>query len=246
MSYSRPVLPESFPEGSALECALYGMGVMISADKRVPDPNIEDTLISAVREELLHGGSRVLALATDWIEVHRDRINVDRLTRALESLSGEGNVKIYFTALAQWLVKSDRRFARLAHLYKGERRTFLSLPPDAPFSDLTGLLVTRAGGEDPRFANTCLKVPLGTIRRRPGKHILSAKELCKLHAPFRFRVMMGPSYRADLWAIYHQDPSLSAYEAAKRAYSSYETARQVKQDFELVRRVGSRAEPKSA
>jgi len=47
--------------------------------------------------------------------------------------------------------------------------------------------------------------------------------------------MMGPTYRADMWAALEQDPNLTAAEIARRAYGSFATAWQVRRDFGLVR-----------
>lgn len=45
---------------------------------------------------------------------------------------------------------------------------------------------------------------------------------------------MGPTYRADLWAVLETDPDLSAADLARAAYASFASAWQVKRDFNLL------------
>jgi hypothetical protein len=47
-------------------------------------------------------------------------------------------------------------------------------------------------------------------------------------------VIIGPSYRADMWAALETDPELSPTELARQTYGSFATAWQVKRDFVLV------------
>jgi hypothetical protein len=126
--------------------------------------------------------------------------------------------------MALWLW-NDRRFARLR------------LPPRTPRVDLlstgTDFQVKRRG-EDPRFASSPLRVPSGTLRDRAAD-VLSPAELAKRHKTYRQRVLMGPSYRADMWAALLAEPTLSAAELARRAYGSFATAWQVKRDFAVLR-----------
>lgn len=46
--------------------------------------------------------------------------------------------------------------------------------------------------------------------------------------------MIGPTYRADMWAALEADPDLSAAELARRTYGSFATAWHVRRDFALV------------
>jgi hypothetical protein len=88
-------------------------------------------------------------------------------------------------------------------------------------------------GEDPRFLGTALRVPAGILRDRTAD-VLSPAELARRHLVYRFRVMMGPSYRADMWAALAGDPSLKTAEIARLAYGSYATASAVRRAFALV------------
>src|SRR5690606_14474357 len=127
-----------------------------------------------------------------------------------------------WTAIAQWL-KADRRFSRL------KRRTAkrLDLLPAG-----TDFQIKRRG-EDPRFSGTALRVPAGVLRERL-QDVLSPEELASKHATYRHRIIIGPSYRADLWALLTINANLSPAELARQSYGSFATAWQVKRDFELL------------
>ena len=169
------------------------------------------------------GDLLVLSVLTSWIEVHQGHINADRLVRCVsEHLSAR--VHAYWAAVAHWLSK-DRRFARLAKIH------------DSPPVDLltvgTDFQITRRG-EDERFANSCLRVPAGTLRDRRAD-VLSPEVLVRRHAGYRNRVLMGPTWRADVWTVLEEEPDVSVAEAARRAGCSFATAWQVVQDFRLLR-----------
>ena len=76
-------------------------------------------------------------------------------------------------------------------------------------------------------------MPANTLRHR-DQDVLTPAELARRHAGYRWRVLMGPSYRADMWAALERDSSLPAAELARRAYGSFATAWQVKRDRELL------------
>jgi hypothetical protein len=90
-------------------------------------------------------------------------------------------------------------------------------------------------GEDPRFMGSGLVVPQGVLRDREAD-VLSPEQLAALHRVYFQRVQMGPSYRADLWALLENEPSLSAAKLARLGYGSFATAWQVKRDFETLHR----------
>ena len=56
-----------------------------------------------------------------------------------------------------------------------------------------------------------------------------------LHAGYRNRVRMGPTWRADVWTVLERAPELSVAEVARRAGCSFAAAWQVVQDFTLLR-----------
>jgi hypothetical protein len=91
-------------------------------------------------------------------------------------------------------------------------------------------------GEDPRFAGSRLRVPANVLRDRPDD-VLSPAELAKRHTGYRFRVIIGPSYRADMCSQLELDPSLSPAELARKTYGSFATAWHARRDFELVSHV---------
>ena len=224
MAYSRTVAAAVLPEGARLTADLVGIGMRFAARASV-EPNIEDTLVAASLEGMEGDDLRVLAVTTTWLGVHGARVNADRLLRALAGVSSI-RVRAYWAAVGAWLGK-DRRLARLRSLHDGG-------PVD--------LLVTGTGfhvgwkGEDPRFRDTALRVPAGVLRDRPAD-VLSPEELAVAHRAYRFRVLIGPSYRADMWAVLEGEPDLTASELARRTYGSFATAWTVKRDRAVLHRV---------
>jgi hypothetical protein len=118
----------------------------------------------------------------------------------------------------------DRRFARLAASHTRARVDLLSAG--------TQFQIQRHG-EDQRFVGSRLRVPANVLRDRPGD-VLSSAELAQRHLPYRRRIMMGPSFRADMWAALERDPTLSAATLARKTYGSFATAWGVRRDFALV------------
>ena len=204
--------------GDALTAAMVGIGMSFVANG-AKNPNIEDTLHFASKEALEKDDFRVLAVLTAWIGVHSPWINADRMTRlvAEEELP---ILRAFWAGVGQWL-KADRRFARLTNLHSGSRLDLLAVGTD--------FQVARHG-EDPRFQAGPLRVPANLLRDRPAD-VLSPAELAKRHRGYHQRVLMGPSYRADMWSELLGNPALSTAELARRAYGSYATAWQVKRDW---------------
>lgn len=221
MAYRRLATAEALPEGDALTSAMVGIGMRFAA-AGARDPNVEDTLVAASIEGMERDDLRVLSILVTWIERHYAWINADRLWRAVET-HREARVRALWAAIGRLLVK-DRRFARLCKLHRGARVDLLKVGSEFQL---------RRHGEDERFAKGPLRVPKGTLRQRPAD-VLEPALLAKLHSGYRWRVIIGPSYRADNWAELERDPSLSAATLARRAYGSFATAWQVKKDWSVV------------
>jgi len=221
MAFRRSAGAAVLPSSDVLTRALAGIGIQL-ASKATLSPNIEDTLLAASIEGVEHDNLRVLALLTTWLGVHATWANVDRLTRAVaahESL----RVRAFWSAVARWL-HQDRRFARLGRLYRGPRVDLLRVGTD---------FQVKRRGEDERFASSCLCVPAGLLRDRK-QDVLAPSKLARRHRGYRQRVLMGPSYRADMWAALDANPALSATELARQTYGSFATAWQVKNDYRLL------------
>ncbi len=221
MAFSRKTAPEVVLEGDALTSAMAGIG-MNFAVRATKNPNIEDVLLFASIEAMAESDLRVLAILANWFGVHHAWVNADRLTKRLQHHEGE-RLRAFWSAIAQWKIE-DRRFSSLAKLYAGPRIDVL--PTGADFQ-------IRRHGEDRRFETTCLRVPANLLRDRPAD-ILSPRELAKRHRTYRWRVMMGPSYRADVWAALEGAPDISAADLARRTYASFATAWQAKRDFAIA------------
>jgi hypothetical protein len=129
----------------------------------------------------------------------------------------------YWAAIATWL-KKDRRLTRLAGAYKGDPIELLPTGNDFQL---------RRRGEDDRFIGSKLRVPQGTLRDR-HEDVVSPEALIRRHAGYRNRVLMGPSFRADVWTALEHAPDLSIADVARKASCSFATAWQAVQDYRLL------------
>ncbi|MGZ3770403.1 MAG: hypothetical protein ACXVCP_16140 [Bdellovibrio sp.] len=224
MSYKRVVSAESYFSGDNLDSTLIGIGFKIGGQKEA-NPNIEDTLIAAAIEGM-SGDFRILSLLTDWFEIHYQRVNADRLMRALNELKDQ-RVKAYFSAIGVFL-KKDMRFKKFKTLYKGPRMA-LGLSENYDF-------LVKRNGEDERFCESKLLVAKGSLRRRL-QDILEPEELAKEHEDYYYRVLIGPTYRADMISLIKRLPNLKASDLARKTYGSFATAWEVMRDMAVLRNV---------
>lgn len=207
--------------GDELTGSLVGIGCNLAATA-VPEPNIEDTLVSASIEGMDRHDLRVLDLLVTWLEVHHAHVNADRLIRATGTLES-ARARAFWAAAGSWL-EADRRLARLAGICERE-------PVDVLPGKSTYLLQQK--GEDPRFAGTPIRIPNGMLRGRRSD-VLSPTRLARHHRGYYYRVLMGPSYRADMWAALERNPEMSCAELARQTYGSFATAWQVREDWKLL------------
>ena len=222
MSYKRKILPNKFAEKNELSQDMAGIGFLITANES-KNPNIEDTLI-AISLEGLKGDYRSLALLVNWLELHQDAINADRLIKMINLLRKNERFLCFWSACAKNILVHSR-FKKLTKFYKKKRMDLLSVGTEFQLSRF---------GEDPRFQKSYMRVPANVLRNRP-RDILSPARLAKLHAAYRYRIIIGPSYRADQWALLEQSKVSTATELAQLSYSSFGCAWQAKQDFEIIR-----------
>ena len=206
----------------ALTGQMVGIGMNFGA-MPIRDADIEETLLLASEVGMIEGDLRVLTVLVLWLDVHQARVNVDRLVRAVRD-HPEVRVRAFWAAVGGWLRK-DRRFSRLSSIYQGPRLDLLPVGTDFQIA---------RRGEDERFAETCLQIPAGTLRRREGD-IMTPDQLARRHAGYRNRVRMGPTWRADVWTALEAEPDLTAAQAARQVGCAFATAWAVKQDFELIR-----------
>ncbi len=221
MGFSRTLVPTQSPQADMLTSCMAGIGMNFTA---VPsaDPNIEDTILFASVEGVENYDLRVLAVLVTWFGIHAPWVNADRLTKMVEAQSSS-RLRAFWSALASWH-KKDRRFARLARLYVGQRQNLIETGTN---------FQVRRHGEDPRFEGSPIRVAANVLRDRTSD-VLQPADLARRHNSYRYRVMMGPSFRADMWAALERDPTLSAAELARRTYGSFATAWHVKREFRLL------------
>ncbi|MBN2573088.1 MAG: hypothetical protein JXP73_00855 [Deltaproteobacteria bacterium] len=221
MGFSRARERASALAGDDLSAAMGGIGINLAVAP-APNPNIEDTLLFASIEGMERDDLRVLALLVTWLGIHVAWVNADRLVALVRAQSAI-RVRAFWAAVAQWQGR-DRRLARLRRLHRGGAVDLLAVGTEFQI---------RKRGEDPRFRGTALRVPAGVLRDRPAD-VLSPAQLARRHRAYRCRVIMGPSYRADMWAALELEPHLATAEVARRAYGSYATASVVRRGFALV------------
>lgn len=230
MAFDREPGSALAPTPAELTARMVGIGMKFAAAAEA-NAEIESTLVHASALGMEEGDLRVLAVLTTWLGVHHSYINADRLVRLVSAHPSE-RVCGYWAAIATWL-KKDRRLVRLAAAYRGA--TLDLLPTGTAFQ-----LARR--GQDQRFAKTPLRVPKDTLRDRP-EDVLPPELLVRRHAGYRNRVLMGPSFRADVWTVLELGPDLSIAEVARRAYCSFATAWQATRDYRLLRAAGEAAMP---
>jgi hypothetical protein len=221
MAFSRAVLPAEPLQAESLTSAMVGIGMCFAAPA-LAEANIEDTLLFASVEGMEREDLRVLSVLVTWLGMHAPWVNAERLTRLVQHQRSL-RVRAFWSAFSRWQGK-DRRFARLVTVHEGGRVDLL--PVGTEFQ-------VRRHGEDERFAGTALRVPANALRDRAAD-VLSPEELAQRHRAYRYRIMMGPTYRADMWAALEEDPSLTVAQLARRAYGSFATAWHVKRDFGLL------------
>lgn len=221
MSFSRTLVRSDTLEGDLLTSYLAGIGMNFAASPFI-DANIEDTLLFASIEGIEKEDLRVLAILVTWFGVHAPWVNADRLT-ALVTAQSSPRVRAFWSALARWQ-KKDRRFARLASQYGGPRQDLMRTGTE---------FQVKRHGEDARFEGGPVRVAANILRDR-STDVLEPAELAQRHRAYRYRVIMGPSYRADMWAALEKDATLSAAALARKTYGSFATAWHVRQDFGLL------------
>jgi len=76
------------------------------------------------------------------------------------------------------------------------------------------------------------RVAAGTLRDRDAD-VFTPAQLARIHRMYRWRTIIGPSYRADMWAELEKDAKPTA-ELARRAYGSFATAWKVRKDWNIL------------
>jgi hypothetical protein len=164
---------------------------------------------------------RVLSVLVTWLGVHGTRVNVDRLAKLIEA-GGSKRVRAFWASVGRWRAK-DRRYARLMRLHKGEPVDLL---------DVGTSFQIRRHGEDPRFEGSALRVPVNVLRDRQAD-VMTPGQLARSHRAYSWRVAIGPTFRADMWAEMEGTPGLKPAEIARKTYGSFATAWHAKRDWEV-------------
>ena len=222
MSFKRELLPEKFATKDELSKDMAAIGFLITAEPS-ENPNIENTLI-AVSIEGLGTDLRSLSLLVNWLEIHGGAINADRLTKIVQTLKKDKRLLCFWSATAKHIL-ADSRFNKLKKLYKGPRLDLLKVGTEFQLG---------RHGEDARFKDSCIRVPGHVLRNRP-RDILVPARLAKINPTYRYRIVIGPTYRADQWALLEHSEKITPSELAKLSYSSFGSAWQARRDFEVLK-----------
>ena len=222
MFAKRNVIRCNVAQGDELTSHLIGIGFRLTGNG-ASHINIENTIFSASVEGM-EGDLRILSLLVDWIDIHSERINADRLFRLISDTKNE-RVRAFWKSIGTWK-GTDLRFRKFSKLYRGPRIDLLKSGTDFHIG---------RHGEDSRFKGTALRVPdKAGLRHRPSD-ILSLHELSRIHLPYHYRLIIGPTYRADMWAQLELISDMSAAELARSCYGSFATAWNVKREWGILK-----------
>lgn len=215
------------PSIERLTARMVGIGMNFAA---VPDydADIELTLVRASQVGMDDGDLRVLSVLTTWLGMHHLYVNTGRLVVEV-SVNSSQRVLAYWAAIAS-RVAGEQRWAKLRRLRRGPQ--FALLPAGTDFH-------IKRRGEDPRFIDSPLLVPAGSLRDRPGD-VLAPEVLARRHAGYRNRILFGPTSRAEAWTLLERSPNQAIAEVAARAGCSITTARLVARDFKVLHTVAPR------
>ena len=191
----------------------------------VMDANIEDTLLAAVHRGMDSGDLRVLGLVTSWLERHHAWINADRIIHYVHGMTSPRAAAFWISRAQSWA--TDIRWRRLRQ----------SPPEPLDLLPVGTAFHLERKGEDPRFQGTALRIPMGTLRDRPGD-VESAAVIARRHRAFHWRILVGPSFRADCLALAEAHPEYTASELARKTYASFATAWGVIRDLRLLAGTG--------
>jgi hypothetical protein len=223
MAFSRAPSPEATPAPGDADSAHGGHRDELRRGAEA-DADIESTLVHASALGMDDGDLRVLAVLTTWLGVHHTHVNADRLVRQVGAHPSE-RVRAYWAAIAAWLRK-DRRLARLATRLRGRAgRAAANRDRSSRCNVAARMSASRSRSCSPRRAPSVTAMTTCS-RRRPS---------IRRHAGYRNRVLMGPSFRADVWTTLEHAPGLSIADVARKASCSFATAWQAAQDFRLLR-----------
>lgn len=221
MAFNRKIMPRDLSQHD-LVADMVSIGINLGSVSSAVPVNIEDVLFSSSLDAIENEDFRVLSLLTTWLGIHFAAVNVDRLAYLIAS-NPAPKFRAYWASIASWL-QTDGRFLKIRRLYVGSKIDLLSVGTDFQISRY---------GEDNRFSKGFLRVP-GNLLRDRKSDILSPPELAKKLRTYYNRMLMGPSYRADMWTEIERNRNLSTAELARRAYGSFATAWRVKNDWDIL------------
>jgi hypothetical protein len=229
MSFKR----QSFAElvtGEELTRDMISIGMLFGGAPGKP-ANIENTIFSSVFHSLRNQDFRVLAMVTLWLEKHSFILNASRIVKLINRYKDYVPIFRYWVAFSQWH-SSDHRFQILRKQISTYDR--VGLYSGAKF-------LAEKNGQDFRFEKTCLIVPDKLLSKKDWL-VLDPKNLANFNDDYKWRLIIGPTFRADMWSALVNDSTLPAAKLARLTYGSYATAHRVKKEFEIYKETLTRGE----
>ena len=222
MAFSRIFKSEDFYKEEELTQSLSGLGFLLSS-KTIKNANIEHGLMSLLDEVFLNKSTidlRLLALMVNWLEIHITQVNANRFVKLLVDHNNK-DILNFISSVFEFI--GDIRFNKFVQRYRHKKRT--SLIKNSSF-------LIKKNGEDERFSKTNLIVHSKALPNRP-ELILSPKELSSKHIYYKYRVLLGPTYRSDVIANLSINPNLKVSDLARLHFTNYQTSYKAKKDFEV-------------
>ena len=72
----------------------------------------------------------------------------------------------------------------------------------------------------------------------PDLHkFIGPEKIARQHLALRYRIMMGPGYRADMWAALDLAPDLTATQLARKTYGNYSEAWKAKKEWGILNKL---------
>ena len=222
MAHSRAIAPALAPSTDALTADMVGIGMLVGGDGS-RDPNIEDTLLFASVDGMERGRPARAGGAGHLVR----RPLRARERRSAHPARGAAGVEAGPRLL--------ERAGALASRRPPLRAAGAQLPGTAGRSaDDRDRLPGRTARRGPALRRVELRAPANVLRDRPAD-VLTPAELAKRHSAYRWRLVIGPTYRADMWAALEREPGLSAAALARATYGSFASAWQARRDFAVWR-----------
>ena len=194
-------------------------GASEPAPRRGPSEDIERALLDAAAPARSDG--RLLSLLFSWVDVHAERVNVDRLRGLLRAAGGDADARLVTSTLAAYALSLGR--------HRWKKLIAAPAEPKHLSASAAAASAVELKGAEPWLAAHNILAARGSLRIRPAD-VLSVKELAKAHRGYRNRLLYGASWRADIVTAIEEGAGTAA-EIRSRVGCSYEPAHRVRREY---------------